>query len=74
MRPDIADYYEYSVGTLEPRISERPSFIQLRRVLVRLRKDMTLPEGKEPTPEMVAAIRKDSAELVKLALTRAGNG
>jgi hypothetical protein len=74
IRPDVADYYEYSVGTLEPRISERPSFIQLREVLLRLRKHMTLPEDKEPTPEMVAAIRKDSAELVKLALTRAGNG
>jgi len=74
MRPDIADYYEYSVGTLEPRISERPSFLQLRDVLVRLRKDMTLPEGKEPTPAMAGTIRKDSAELVKLALTRAGKG
>ncbi len=74
MRPDIADYYEYSVGTLEPRISERPAFLQISDVLVRLRKNMTPPEDKEPTPAMVATIYKDSAELVKFALTRAGKG
>lgn len=72
MREDIADYYEYSVDSLEPRISERPTFLQIRELLTGLRSEM-LP-SQEPTPERVAAIRKASAELVRLALLRSGDG
>lgn len=71
MREDIADYYEYSVDSLEPRISERPTFLQIRELLTGLRSEM-LP-SQEPTPERVAAIRKASAELVRLALLRSGD-
>ena len=70
MREDIADYYEYSVGSLEPRISERPTFVQMRDILAGLRTEMTLEEGAEVTKERVDSIRGASAELVKLALER----
>lgn len=73
MREDIADYYEYSVDSLEPRISERPTFLQIRDLLSGLRTEMLLESGEEPTPERVASIRKVSAELVKLALERSGD-
>ena len=70
MREDIADYYEYSVGSLEPRISERPNFVQMREILSGLRNEMTLGDDKEATKERVATIREGSAKLVKLALER----
>lgn len=70
MREDIADYYEYSVGSLEPSISERPNYIQIRDLLAGLRTEMTLKPGQDPTKEDVADVRKVSAELVKLALQR----
>ena len=55
---------------LEPRISERPNYLAMRDLLAGLRTEMTLPDGKEPTPEMMAEIRKQAANLVKLALER----
>jgi hypothetical protein len=42
----------------------------MRELLSGLRSDMTLEPGKKPTKEMVASIRKASADLVKLALER----
>jgi hypothetical protein len=70
MREDIADYYTESVAGLEPRISERPNYLAMRDVLAGLRTEMTLEEGKQPTPEMMAEIRKQAAKLVELALQR----
>lgn len=70
MREDVADYYEYSIGSLEPRISERPCFIQMREILSGLRNEMTIGEDEIVTEEQVAEIRKASAGLVKLALER----
>jgi hypothetical protein len=70
MREDIADYYEYSVGSLEPRISERPSFVQIRELLATLRNEMTLQPGEGVSEEQVAEIYRISANLVKLALER----
>lgn len=70
MREDIADYYTESVAGLAPKISERPNYLAMRDVLAGLRTEMVLEEGKEPTPEMMAEIRKQAAKLVELALQR----
>ena len=70
MREDIADYYTESVAGLEPRISERPNYLAMRDLLAGLRTEMVLEPGKEPTPEMMAEIRKQAAKLVELALER----
>ncbi|MFT4175564.1 MAG: hypothetical protein QM627_02825 [Luteolibacter sp.] len=70
MREDIADYYTETVGGLEPKISERPNYIQLREVLSGLRTAMVIPDGQEPTAEQIKAIRGEAAKLVALALQR----
>jgi hypothetical protein len=70
MREDIADYYTESVAGLEPRISERPNYLAMRDLLAGLRTEMVLEEGKEPTPELMAEIRKQAAKLAELALQR----
>ena len=70
MREDIADYYTESVAGLEPRISERPNYLAMRDILAGLRTEMVLEDGKQPTPEMMAGIRKQAAKLVELALQR----
>jgi len=70
MREDIADYYTESVGGLEPRISERPNFLEMRDVLSGLRSEMLIEEGKNATPEHVSEIRKMANRLVELALQR----
>ena len=70
MREDIADYYTESVAGLEPRISERPNYVAMRDLLAGLRTEMTLEDGKNPTPEMMKEIRKIAAQLVELALKR----
>lgn len=70
MREDIADYYTESVTGFEPSISERPNYMAMRDLLAGLRTEMVVPEGKQPTPEMMADIRKQAAKLVELALQR----
>jgi hypothetical protein len=70
MREDIADYYTESVAGLEPRISERPNYLAMRDVLAGLRGAMVLEDGKQPTPALMAEIRKQAAKLVELALQR----
>lgn len=70
MREDIADYYTESVAGLEPRISERPNYLEMRDVLSGLRNEMVIPKDTEPTPEKVTEIRKQAARLVELALQR----
>ncbi len=70
MREDIADYYTESVAGLEPRISERPNYLAMRDILAGLRTEMVLEEGKDPTPALMAEIRKQAAKLVELALQR----
>jgi len=70
MREDIADYYTETVASLEPKISERPNYIQMRDLLAGLRTEMVIPEGKEPTPENLKELRMQAAKLVALALQR----
>lgn len=70
MREDIADYYTESVAGLEPRISERPNYLEMRDILSGLRNEMVIEEGKEPAKEQIAEIRKQAAKLVELALQR----
>lgn len=68
MREDIADYYTESVASLEPRISERVNYLQMREILSSLRNEMVIDEA--PTKEEIATIREQSAKLVELALQR----
>lgn len=70
MREDIADYYTEIVAGLEPRISERPNYLEMRDVLSGLRNEMVIGEGEEPTMEKVKTVREGSAKLVALALQR----
>ena len=70
MREDIADYYTESVAGLEPRISERPNYTQMRDILSGLRHAMVIEDGKEPAKEQIAEIRKQAAKLAELALQR----
>lgn len=70
LREDIADYYAETVGGLEPKISERPNYLAMRDLLAGLSREMVLEDGKQPTPELMAKIRKQAAKLVELALQR----
>jgi hypothetical protein len=70
MRRDIAEYYSDCITGLEPRISDRPNYLAMHGLLEGLSKKMTLEPGEEPTPESIKQIRKISAQLVELALTR----
>ena len=70
MREDIADYYTESVAGLEPRISERPNYLEMRDLLSGLRNEMVIPKDEEPTPEKVKEIREQANKLVALALQR----
>lgn len=70
MREDIADYYTESVAGLEPRISERPNYLEMRDLLSGLRNEMVIPKGEKATPEKVKEIKVQAARLVKLALQR----
>lgn len=70
MREDIADYYTEIVAGLEPRISERPNYLEMRDVLSGLRNEMVVPKDEEASPEKVAEIKGAAAKLVALALQR----
>lgn len=71
MREDIADYYSAIIGSLEPRIAERQNYIDMQIVLSGMRTEMLIEQGKEPTAEKVAEIRKQATKLVELSLMRA---
>lgn len=72
MREDIADYYTETLGTLHPRISERPNFVEMREILSGLRNDMVMDEEQKKivTEAMVASILAKSTKLVTLASKR----
>jgi hypothetical protein len=70
MRRDIAEYYSDCITGLEPRISDRPNYLAMHGLLEGLSKKMTLEPDEEPTPESIKEIRRISAQLVELALTR----
>lgn len=72
MREDIADYYTETLGTLHPRISERPNFVEMREIMSGLRNDMVMDEEEKKvvTEAMVASILAKSAKLVTLASKR----
>lgn len=70
MREDIADYYTESVAGLEPRISERQNYTEMRDILSGLRHAMVVDDGKQPTKEQISEIRKQAAKLAELALQR----
>ncbi|MGE9270177.1 MAG: hypothetical protein ACQKBU_05175, partial [Verrucomicrobiales bacterium] len=70
MREDIADYYASIVGSLEPRIAERPNYVEMRHLLSGMRSEMLIEEGAEPTHEKISDIRLHADKLVELALQR----
>ena len=70
MREDIADYYSETIGSLEPRITERANYRAMREILSGLRLEMAIQPDEEPTPEQMKEIREQAAKLVQLALTR----
>jgi hypothetical protein len=70
LREDIADYYTESIASLEPRISERPNYLEMRDILAGLRTEMALGKDAVPTEAKVAEIRKHADKLVELALQR----
>ncbi len=69
-REDIADYYEGSIGGLEPRISQKPKFIKIREICSGLKNVMTLGPEEEPSEKKVKEITLRSKELALLALKR----
>ena len=70
MREDIADYYSAVVSGLNPRISERPTYLEMRDLFAGLRTEMTLGEEETVTQSKVAEISKQAAKLADLALKR----
>jgi len=69
-REDIADYYEGSIGSLDPRISDRDNLKKMRAILEQMKKTMTLGDGGEPTEEGVKEIASAANKLATLALNR----
>ena len=69
-REDIADYYESSIGGLEPRISQKPVFIEIREICSGLKVEMTLAPDEEPSEAKVKEITAQAKKLAQLALTR----
>ena len=70
MREDIADYYTETIGTLHPRISERPNYMEMREILSGLRNEMVVEEKNPVTKEKVAEVLAKSKELITLAAKR----
>ncbi|MBT8044514.1 MAG: hypothetical protein KJO79_06135 [Verrucomicrobiae bacterium] len=69
-REDIADYYEGSIGSLDPRVSDRPDLKQMRTIIAGLRTKMLLGEDGEPTQQGVDEIAAAARRLALLALSR----
>jgi len=69
-REDIAEYYETSLGGLEPRISKKDSFIAIREICSSLKTTMTLGPDEEPSESRVKEITAQAKTLAILALTR----
>ena len=69
-REDIAEYYETSIGGLQPRISALPKYASMRIICAGLKTRMALAEDEEPTEEAVKEIHQQAKKLALLALTR----
>lgn len=69
-REDIADYYEGSISSLDPRVSERKDMQEMRTIIDGLRTTMTLGETDKPTEKGIDAISTAARKLAVLALNR----
>ena len=69
-REDIAEYYESAIGSLDPRISEKATFIKIREICSGMKSTMTLAADEEPSESKVKEIAMYSKKLAKLALSR----
>jgi len=69
-REDIADYFSVSVGSLDPRISEKNAMLTVRNLLSGMRSIMTLDEDEKPSEVMVKDVSKASKKLMAKILER----
>lgn len=69
-REDIADYYEGSIGALDPRVSERADMKEMRAIIAGLRTTMTLAAEEQPTEQGIEQISVAARKLAVLALNR----
>ena len=69
-REDIAEYYESQLGALDPRISQLPNIVEMRKICSGLKIIMTLGADEEPTEAKVMEITEQSKKLAVLALSR----
>lgn len=70
-REDIADYYEYSLNSLNPKLRARPDLKKVGEYLSAIKKEMLLENGKKPSLKGVQNIHHHAKGLVKNALKRA---
>lgn len=69
-REDVAEYYEISIGSLDPRLSRSEKYAQMRMICSGLKNTMTLAADQEPTEQQGKEILEQAQILAKLALKR----
>lgn len=69
-REDIADYYEGSIESLDPRVSDREDLKAMRKIIAQLRTTMLLSADAEPTLDGVKEIAASAQKLALIALHR----
>ena len=69
-REDIADYYEASIESLNPRVSDRDDMRAIRKIIAELRTIMLLSADAEPTQKGVEEIAAAARKLAAIALQR----
>lgn len=70
-REDIADYYEYSLSSLNPELQKREDIKKLKEIITAMKSEMLLEEGAKPTAAGVKKIHERAKSLVENALKRA---
>ena len=69
-RDDIADYYEYSLSALNPKLANRADFKQIKATVIELKNTMILEEGETPNATDIEKINTLSNQLIELLLKR----
>ena len=69
-REDIADYYEASIESLNPRVSDQDDMRAIRKIIAELRTIMLLSADAEPTQKGVEEIAAAARKLAAIALQR----
>jgi len=71
-RDDIADYYEFSLDALDPKLAQREDFKQIKATVIEIKNVMTLKEGEKPNITDVKKIHALSDHLIKQLVKRNG--